>query len=91
MFYGQSIFLIEQYALVIAQSLGNSDEIEKLYFDNKDNVGLKNDFIEIYTGYNFDNNTSICNKLDNEKIKYPIYLRIAYDEKNQTYAAVWSR
>ena len=67
------------------------DVIEKLYFDNKDNVGLKNDFIEIYTGYNFDNNTSICNKLDNEKIKYPIYLRIAYDEKNQTYAAVWSR
>lgn len=57
------------------------DVIEKLYFDNKDNVGLKNDFIEIYTGYNFDNNTSICNKLDNEKIKYPIYLRIAYDEK----------
>ena len=36
MFYGQSIFLIEQYALAIAQSLGNSDEIEKLYFDEYD-------------------------------------------------------
>jgi DNA polymerase-3 subunit delta len=34
MFYGQSIFLIEQYALAIAQSLGQSDEIEKLYFDD---------------------------------------------------------
>ena len=36
MFYGQSIFLIEQYALVIAQSLGNNDEIEKLYFEDYD-------------------------------------------------------
>jgi len=36
MFYGQSIFLIEQYALSIAQSLGNSDEVEKLYFDDYD-------------------------------------------------------
>ncbi len=36
MFYGQSIFLIEQYALVVAQSLGNNDEIEKLYFDEYD-------------------------------------------------------
>lgn len=36
MFYGQSIFLIEQYALAIAQSLGQSDEVEKLYFDDYD-------------------------------------------------------
>ena len=36
MFYGQSIFLVEQYALAIAQSLGQSDEIEKLYFDDYD-------------------------------------------------------
>ncbi|QKF76449.1 DNA polymerase III subunit delta [Arcobacter defluvii] len=34
MFYGQSIFLIEQYSLVIAQMFGESDEIEKLYFDD---------------------------------------------------------
>ena len=34
MFYGQSIFLTEQYALAIAQSLGQSDEVEKLYFDD---------------------------------------------------------
>lgn len=34
MFYGQSIFLVEQYSLAIAQSLGESDEIEKLYFDD---------------------------------------------------------
>ena len=33
MFYGQSTFLIEQYSLAIAQSLGQSDEIEKLYFE----------------------------------------------------------
>ncbi|MDZ7819224.1 MAG: DNA polymerase III subunit delta [Aliarcobacter sp.] len=36
MFYGQSMFLVEQYALAIAQSLGQSDEIEKLYFDDYD-------------------------------------------------------
>lgn len=36
MFYGQSIFLIEQYSLVIAQMFGESDEIEKLYFDDYD-------------------------------------------------------
>ena len=36
MFYGQSIFLIEQYSLAIAQSLGQSDEVEKLYFDDYD-------------------------------------------------------
>jgi DNA polymerase-3 subunit delta len=36
MFYGQSIFLIEQYSLAIAQSLGQSDDIEKLYFDDYD-------------------------------------------------------
>lgn len=33
MFYGQSSFLVEQYALNVAQSLGQRDEIEKLYFD----------------------------------------------------------
>ncbi|MDY0051304.1 MAG: DNA polymerase III subunit delta [Aliarcobacter sp.] len=36
MFYGQSIFLIEQYSLVIAQSFGQNDEIEKLYFEDYD-------------------------------------------------------
>ena len=36
MFYGQSTFLIEQYSLAIAQSLGQSDEIEKLYFEEYD-------------------------------------------------------
>jgi DNA polymerase-3 subunit delta len=36
MFYGQSIFLIEQYSLAIAQSFGQNDEIEKLYFEEYD-------------------------------------------------------
>ncbi len=36
LFYGQSIFLIEQYSLAIAQMFGQSDEIEKLYFDDYD-------------------------------------------------------
>lgn len=36
MFYGQSTFLIEQYALVIAQMFAQNDDIEKLYFDDYD-------------------------------------------------------
>ena len=46
MFYGQSIFLIEQYTLVIAQSLGNSDEIEKLYFDDYDFKYVKDKLLQ---------------------------------------------
>ena len=36
MFYGQSNFLIEQYSLAIAQMFGDSDEIEKMYFEEYD-------------------------------------------------------
>lgn len=46
MFYGQSIFLIEQYALAVAQSLGNSDEIEKLYFDEYDFKYVKDKLLQ---------------------------------------------
>jgi len=34
MFYGQSAFLIEHYTKLVAQQLGNSDEVEKLYYDD---------------------------------------------------------
>ena len=36
MFYGQSVFLVEHYALKIARLHGQNDEIEKLYFDDYD-------------------------------------------------------
>ncbi len=36
MFYGQSNFLIEHYTTLVANKLGTSDEIEKLYFDDFD-------------------------------------------------------
>jgi len=36
MFYGQSTFLVEHYASKVANSIGASDEIEKLYFDDYD-------------------------------------------------------
>ena len=41
-----NLFLIEQYALVIAQSLGNSDEIEKLYFDDYDFKYVKDKLLQ---------------------------------------------
>jgi len=34
MFYGQSGFLIDYYTKLVANSLGDSDEIEKLYYDD---------------------------------------------------------
>lgn len=36
MFYGQSNFLVEKYASMVASSFGQSDEIEKIYFDDYD-------------------------------------------------------
>ena len=42
MFYGQSIYLIERYALDIAKVLAQGDDIEKLYFDEYDFKDAKN-------------------------------------------------
>lgn len=36
MFYGQSTFLVEHYCDIVITSLGQKDEIEKLYFDEYD-------------------------------------------------------
>ena len=33
MFYGQSDYLVEEYASKIAVSLANGDDIQKIYFD----------------------------------------------------------
>ena len=61
MFYGQSIFLIEQYALVIAQSLGNSDEIEKLYFEDYDFKYVKDKLLQSSL---FSSNNIVLIKID---------------------------
>ena len=61
MFYGQSIFLIEQYALAVAQSLGNSDEIEKLYFDEYDFKYAKDKLLQSSL---FSSNNIILIKID---------------------------
>lgn len=34
MFYGQSNYLVENYAAMVASSLGQPDEVEKVYFDD---------------------------------------------------------
>ena len=61
MFYGQSIFLIEQYALAIAQSLGNDDEIEKLYFEDYDFKYAKDKLLQSSL---FSSNNIILIKID---------------------------
>ena len=46
MFYGASNFLIEHYTSLVASSLGNSDEIEKIYFDDYDFKQVKNKLLQ---------------------------------------------
>lgn len=46
MFFGQALFLVEQYALNIANSCGTKDEIEKLYFDDYDFKYIKNKLLQ---------------------------------------------
>lgn len=46
MFYGQSSFLIEHYALKVALSLGSSDEIEKIYYEEYDFKNCKNKLLQ---------------------------------------------
>ncbi|MFA9374361.1 MAG: DNA polymerase III subunit delta [Poseidonibacter sp.] len=46
MFFGQALFLVEQYALDIANSCGTKDEIEKLYFDDYDFKYIKNKLLQ---------------------------------------------
>lgn len=67
------------------------NHIVEVYKENKHKVFLSDDFIKIYTGYNFNANTSLCNKLNNECIKYPIYVYIGYDEKSTVYAAALTK
>lgn len=67
------------------------DKIEVLYIDNKNNKKVMQDYLELYTGYNFDINTSLCNKLNDISKKYPIYIRVAYNENDNTYGASLSK
>ncbi len=46
MFYGASNFLIEHYTSLVASSLGNFDEIEKIYFDDYDFKKIKNKLLQ---------------------------------------------
>lgn len=46
MFYGQSTFLIEYYTNLVANMLGSSEEIEKLYFDDFDFKYSKNKLLQ---------------------------------------------
>ena len=56
MFYGQSIYLIERYALDIAKVLAESDDdVEKLYFDEYDFKDAKNKLLQssLFANSNF--------------------------------------
>lgn len=46
MFYGQSSFLIEHYALKVALSLASSDEIEKIYYEEYNFKECKNKLLQ---------------------------------------------
>ena len=61
MFYGQSIYLIERYALDIAKVLAQGDDIEKLYFDEYDFKDAKNRLLQSSL---FANNNILLIKID---------------------------
>ncbi len=62
------------------------DVIGNIY---KDNIDISND-IKVYTGYNFNIKDSLCKKLDNENIKYPIYVYILNDTESTSYSYIKS-
>ncbi len=61
MFYGQSNFLIEYYTNIVANILGSSDEIEKLYFDDFDFKYAKDKLLQSSL---FSSNNILIIKLD---------------------------
>lgn len=62
------------------------DVIEDIY---KDNIDISRD-IKVYTGYNYNIKNSLCKKVDNENIKYPIYVYILNDIKSTSYSYIKS-
>lgn len=62
------------------------DVIENIY---KDNIDISND-VKVYTGYNYNIKNSLCKKVDNENIKYPIYVYILNDNESTSYSYIKS-
>lgn len=62
------------------------DVIENIY---NDNIDISND-VKVYTGYNYNIKDSLCKKLDNENIKYPIYVYILNDTESTSYSYIKS-
>lgn len=46
MFYGQSLFLVEQYSLIVAKMIAGDEDIEKLYFEEYDFKYAKNRLLQ---------------------------------------------
>ena len=66
MFYGQSTFLVEHYALKVAKLHGQSDEIEKLYFDDYDFKYAKDKLLQSSL---FSSNNILLIKLEKKRPK----------------------
>ena len=66
MFYGQSTFLVEHYALKVARLHGQSDEIEKLYFDDYDFKYAKDKLLQSSL---FSSNNILLVKLEKKRPK----------------------
>jgi len=66
MFYGQSTFLVEHYALKVAKLHGQSDEIEKLYFDDYDFKYAKDKLLQSSL---FSSNNILLVKLEKKRPK----------------------
>lgn len=73
MFYGQSIFLVEHYALQVVNSLGSKDDIEKLYFDDYDFKYVKDKLLQSSL---FSSNNIILIKLEKKLPKKEVEVLI---------------
>ena len=87
MFYGQSTFLVEHYSNIVTTSLGQKDEIEKLYFDEYDFKYAKDKLLQSSL---FSSNNILLIKCDKKIPKKEVDVLIEACNKNPDSTVVFS-
>jgi len=87
MFYGQSTFLVEHYSNIVIASLGQKDEIEKLYFDEYDFKYAKDKLLQSSL---FSSNNILLIKCDKKIPKKEVDLLIQACNTNPDSTVVFS-
>lgn len=87
MFYGQSTFLVEHYSHIVTSSLGQKDEIEKLYFDEYDFKYAKDKLLQSSL---FSSNNILLIKCDKKIPKKEVDVLIDACNKNPDSTVIFS-